>query len=129
MIREERTVSDQDNCSWACAEAHTYGPGCMAVTGPRRAVYAPGQASVSWDQAVERPVHPAGPPSYRQTYAPPADPPIQDPDRGRTFLRMSGGMLALAIAAVVLLCVIAPVGLCLIGMFGAAVSPSPTVTP
>lgn len=59
-----------------------------------------------------------GPPPGGHYYAQPAKP-------ASTFLGMSGGILMLAVAAAILLCVVGPIIVCAIG---AASAPDPFVT-
>lgn len=54
-------------------------------------------------------------------------PPQQPADGSKKFLNMSGGVLALVIAGIIVLCCLGP---CLMGLFGAGLeSVNPTPTP
>lgn len=50
-------------------------------------------------------------------------------DDGKKFLNMSGGILALTVAGVILLCCVLPIILCVVGGAVGAITPSPTVSP
>lgn len=68
------------------------------------------------------------PPGYGhpQMYGPPQP---QQPDPSRQFLNMSGGMLALVITGIIVLCCFGP---CIAAMFGGvmeSINPTPTPSP
>lgn len=66
---------------------------------------------------------------YRPAYQVPVSPAPAKANPGLTFLGMSGGVLFLVLALVLLLPMVCCGVLCLMGAFGAAVDPSPTPTP
>lgn len=80
----------------------------------------------SWEPPVSPgPAQPTNPPY--QAYPPPPPPQSPQSDRSKKFLNMSGGILALVVAGVVLLCCVGPVAVCLLGGVFNAAKPDPTV--
>jgi hypothetical protein len=70
--------------------------------------------------------YPGGPPP---SYAVNVQTDAKDHNPGLTFLGMSGGILALVVALMILLPVLGCIGCCLFGGIGSVLAPDPLTTP